>query len=169
MRRLLLSCGLTLLPLLPAVAQRGRSSMGPESFILAGPSPYDLAESGTGFSARTGLGFRPTRRVLILEPGLGLFVYRNAFQVRTTWWLPELSLQAELARGRLRPFVGGGGGAGVESLPGSDRWRGALHAVGGVRFQLARTWGLRGEVRFRGIHHSGHMTDFTVGAFTGVR
>lgn len=151
----------------PLYAQARRPT-GPESSLTAGPSPYALAERGTGFSAHAGLGFRVTRRVLILEPGLGFFIYRNPFKVRTSWFFPELSAQAELRPGGLRPFIGAGAGAGVESLPGSDRWKGTLHAVAGLRLRLGRTWGARAEVRLRGVHARGHTIDIGAGIFTGI-
>lgn len=141
---------------------------GPESSLTAGPSPYELSESGTGFSAHAGVGFRLTRRVLILEPGLGFFIYRNPFKVRSTWFFPELSAQAELRPAGLRPFIGAGAGAGVESLPGSDRWKGTLHAVAGLRLRLGKTWGARAEVRLRGVYARGRTLDIGIGAFTGI-
>jgi len=141
---------------------------GPETSVVAGPSPYDLSGNGTGLAINAGLAFRPAR-ALVVEPGLGFFTYRNDFGQRSHWFFPELSVQAEAGRGRLRPFVGGGGGAGVQSRVGSDRWVGTLHAVTGLRVRLGRSWGGRLELRLRGVPpFSGHTLDFGLGLVRGM-
>lgn len=149
----------------PAQAQGGG---GPETSVVAGPAPFDLSGTGTGLAVNLGLAFRPARR-LVVEPGLGFFTYRNDFHQRSHWFFPELSLQAEAQRGRLRPFIGGGGGAGVQSRVGSDRWVGTLHAVAGVRLRIGRGWGGRAELRVRAVPpFSGHTIDFGLGLVRGM-
>ncbi|HEV8455813.1 MAG TPA: hypothetical protein VGQ24_13015 [Gemmatimonadales bacterium] len=149
-----------------AVAQR---TPGPELSILAGPSPYHLSKSGTGVAISAGLAFRPTQRVLVVEPGLGFFFFRNDFGQGSHWFFPEVSVQAEAGLGSIRPFVGGGGGIGIEARIGSDRVVGTLHAVAGVRLRLATGWGARAEVRWRGVPPgSGHTADFCFGFVRGI-
>jgi hypothetical protein len=160
---------LILIALIPGRAESQRRAPGPEWSLLIGPARYDLTSSGTGFAGQAGLAFRPVRRVLLLEPSLGYLTYRNRFGLRDHWFFPELSIQAEVRLGMLRPFVGGGAGAGVASLVGSDRWHGALHGVTGVRLHLGRDWGGRAEVRIRAVPPwSGHTTDFGFGVILGL-
>lgn len=141
---------------------------GPESSLVAGPSPYDLSGTGTGLAVNLGVAFRPARG-FIVEPGLGFFTYRNDFGQRSHWFFPELSLQAELRAGNLRPYLGVGGGGGVQSRVGSDRWVGTLHGVAGLRLRLGRSWGLRGELRARAVPpFSGHTLDFGLGLVRGM-
>jgi hypothetical protein len=151
------------------VSAEAQRAPGPETSIVAGPSPYQLAKSGTGFALNAGLAFRPARRVLILEPGLGFFLFRNDFGQRSHWFFPELSIQAEAGLGSVRPFVGGGGGFGIEARIGSDRVVGTLHAIAGLRLRLGKGWGARGEVRWRGVPPgSGHTVDFGLGFMRGI-
>ena len=141
---------------------------GPESSVMAGPSPYALSGTGTGLGVNLGIAFRPVGG-LVIEPGLGFFTYRNDFKQRSHWFFPELSLQAEVRSGSLRPYVGAGGGAGVQSRVGSDRWVGTLHAVAGLRLRLGQSWGVRGELRARAVPpFSGHTLDVGIGLVRGM-
>ena len=150
----------------PAAAQR---ASGPETSLLVGPAPYALGKRGTGFTLSARLGFRPTRRILIVEPGLAFFFFRNDFDQGSHWFFPELSLQAEAGLGPVRPFIGGGGGLGIEGRIGSDRVVGTLHAVTGLRVRLSRGWGGRAEVRWRGVPPvDGHTADFGFGLVRGI-
>ena len=112
----------------PTRAESQPRASGPESSLLIGPSRYDLISRGTGLAGQASLAFRTLRRVL-LEPSLSYLTHRNQFGQRNHWFFPELSIQAELRWGMLRPYVGGGAGAGVASLVGPDRWHGSLHGV----------------------------------------
>ena len=160
---------LLLAAMVPARAESQRRASGPETSFLLGLSRYDLTQSGTGFAGAAGLAFRPSRRVLLLEPSLGYLTYRNDFGQRTHWLFPELSIQAELRVGILRPFIGGGGGAGVASQVGSDRWHASLHGVGGFRLRLSRSFGGRAEVRLRAVPPwSGHTIDLGFGVIRGL-
>jgi hypothetical protein len=155
--------------LVPARLESQRGAPGPETALLIGPSLYDFTGSGTGFSGLAGLAFRPTRRVLLLEPSFGYLTYRNEFGQRSHWFFPELSLQAELQLGILRPFLGGGAGAGVASAVGADRWHGSLHGVAGFRLRLSRGFGGRAEARVRMVPPwSNHTIDFSFGVIRGL-
>jgi hypothetical protein len=151
-----------------ATAQRGRGPGG-ETAFLAGPSPYDLNGTGTGFAASIGLATRLTRRVLIIEPSIGYFTHRTQFGRRSHWLFPELSLQAEARLGGIRPFIGGGLGFGTNSLDSPNQLKFTLHAVGGIRLSLSGDWGARAEVRGRSVDPwSGHTLDILFGVTRGV-
>jgi len=168
-RRLILAALLIFAAFAPrAEAQRGRGPGG-ETAFLVGPSPYDLAGTGTGFAASIGLATRLARRVLILEPGIGYFTHRTQFGRRSHWLFPELSLQAEAQLGDIRPFIGGGLGAGTNSLESPNQLAFTLHAVGGFRLRLTADWGARAEVRIRSVDPwSGHTADILFGITRGV-
>jgi hypothetical protein len=155
---------LTLLsPLRPTSAQ-GRLALG----IAAGPSPYDLAGTGTGTAAGGFLAWRPARG-LVVEPGLTVFSYRSQFDERTNLVFPELSIQGELVLGRFRPFLGGGAG-GAFALSGVPSTTVTLHAVGGARLDLSETWGLLGEMRIRAVHPwTGNTVDLLFGVSRALR
>ncbi|HSR14990.1 MAG TPA: hypothetical protein VLL51_04520 [Gemmatimonadales bacterium] len=118
---------------------------------MAGPAPYDLSGTGTGFTASGRLAWRPTGSVLVVEPGLAYFRYTTQNDASSKWFLPEVSAQAEAGLGALRPFLGVGAGAGHESVAGKGRWEATLHLVAGVRLSLGRAWGLRTEARLLSV------------------
>jgi hypothetical protein len=111
---------------------------------MLGPSRYELTKTGTGFAGKLTVAFRPTR-ILVIEPTLGYLTYRNDFGQRTHWFFPELSFQAE------------------------EHWDGTLHATGGLRLRLGRSWGGRAEIRWRAVPPwSGHAIDFGIGLARGM-
>jgi hypothetical protein len=129
---------------------------------LAGPSPYDLSGTGTGFAAALELSWRPTRG-LVIEPGLTYFTYQSQFSEQIHYLMNELSVQGELALGRARPFLGGGAGF-ASVVDEDDEVVGTLHAVGGVRVDLNRTWGVRAEIRVRAVRPwTGNTVDILFG------
>ena len=165
-----LACVLVLgfaLPFAQAVAQQ---APGPETSLILGPSDYDLSTgSGTSFAVSAALAFRPTHGVLVVEPSLGYLTYHNDFHQRAHWFFPELSFQAEAAKGNLRPFIGGGGGVGIGSRVGGNRYEATLHALAGLRLRLGSGWGARVEVRLRSVHpFSGHTADVGIGVVRGI-
>jgi hypothetical protein len=150
----------------PTEAQKGS---GPESSVVVGPARYDLTKSGPGFAAEASIAFRPGAGFLVLEPGLGYFTRRNDFGQRVNWFFPELSAQLEARLERWRPFIGAGGGLGVESGPTSDSWKATLHGLAGLRLRLGQSWGARAEVRWRAVPpFSGHTADLGVGFVRGM-
>jgi hypothetical protein len=158
---------LTLLAFLSAVRPapaQGRLALG----VAAGPSPYDLAGTGTGTAIGGFLPWRPARG-LVVEPGLTVFSYRSQFDERTNLVLPEVSIQGELVLGGLRPFLGGGAG-GAFALSGVPSTTVTLHAVGGARLDVGQTWGLLGEMRIRAVHPwTGNTVDFLFGVSRALR
>ena len=130
--------------------------------IGAGPAPYDLSGTGTGTAGAAFLAWSP-RRGLIVEPGLTIFSYLSQFDERTYLAFPELSVQAELPGGRLRPFLGGGAG-GAFRLSGTGQTVLTLHGAGGVRFHVGDLWTLLGEMRIRAVRPwTGNTVDFIFG------
>ena len=117
--------------------------------LAAGPSSYDLSGTGTSFAVAGQVAWEPLP-ALVLEPGVTFFSYEPQFEDRVSYLFPELSVQVQLPNGRVRPFLGVGGGGGfVVSGPGETA--GTLHAVGGIRVQLDPKWSARGELRVRSV------------------
>ncbi|MGZ8398195.1 MAG: hypothetical protein ACXWWN_04075 [Gemmatimonadales bacterium] len=129
---------------------------------LAGPSPYDLSGTGTGFAAALEFNWRPTPG-LVIEPGLTYFTYQSQSSEQIHYLMNELSVQGELPLGRVRPFLGGGAGfAGV--VDENEEVVGTLHAVGGLRVDLNRSWGARAEMRVRAVRPwTGNTVDILFG------
>jgi len=149
-----------------AVAQRDRSGgarRSPAVSFLGGPASYDL--SGTGTAVAAAIRFDvPVGRLFILEPGMGFFRYRTEFGQRINYLLPEIGFQFQPGGGVVRPYVGVGAGF-SEYLTGPGASPGTVHAAVGVRAMVTRDYGIRGEVRIRGLDpFSGQqMTEFAVG------
>jgi hypothetical protein len=149
----------------PALAQNPESPrpIGQIS-LLAGPSPYDLGGVGTAFAMNLGFAWRPLHRVLVVEPGLGYLRYTTGLDARSTWLFPELSVQAEAHIGSLRPYLGGGVGQSRWSEGGHSAWDDTIHGVVGARISVFGSWGVRAEMRVRGIRPgSGSTTDLGFG------
>ena len=117
--------------------------------IAAGPSIYDLSGTGTSLAV-AGQGAWELLPALVIELGLTFFSYEAQFADRVSYLFPEISIQAQLPRGAVRPFLGVGGGGGFV-VSGEGETAGTLHAVGGVRVQLDPRWSLRGELRVRSV------------------
>jgi len=129
---------------------------------LAGPSPYDLSGTGTGFAAALEFNWRPTPG-LVIEPGLTYFTYQSQFSERIHYLMNELSVQGELPLGRVRPFLGGGAGF-ARMLEENEDAVATLHAVAGLRVDLDRAWGARAELRVRAVRPwTGNTADILVG------
>lgn len=163
--------GLALAYLLGSSAFSSAAAQAPpelEASLAAGASRYDLAGTGTGLAAATGLAWRPTRG-LVLEPGATLFTYTPQFGARVTYVMPELSLQGELGIGRFRPFLGVGGGAAV-SVGGRGGTTKTLHAALGCRVAVSGPWSIRTEARVRSVSPwSGTTADLLLGVSRAVR
>jgi hypothetical protein len=121
--------------------------------LLAGPSSYDLAGTGTSLAVAGHVTWF-WLPALAIEPGVTYFTY-NAY---STLVFPELSVQAAIPRGPFRPYLGGGVGLTIPASGGGGTHR-SLHAVVGVRVPLGNTaWLLRGEFRPRSPHQWGSVT-----------
>jgi hypothetical protein len=136
--------------------------------LVAGPSVYDLSGTGTSFAGAALVAWEPIAG-LVLEPGVTFFTYSSQFDTRFSYLFPELSIQGQLPRGRMRPFLGvGAGGAFV--LSGSSETVATLHAVGGVRVRVNTDWAVRGELRVRAVRPwTGNTADFLFGVSRRLR
>ncbi len=136
--------------------------------LALGPSAYDLSGTGTAFAVATQLPWEPVAW-LVIEPGVTFFTYSSQFDTRFSYLFPELSIRAQLPRGRVRPFLGvGAGGAFVVSGP--SETVATLHAAGGVRVALNGMWGVRGELRVRAVRPwVGNTADFLFGVSRRLR
>ena len=137
--------------------------------VLAGPSPYDLNGTGTGFAAALRVDV-PVGRVLIVEPGIGFFRYRPGTSSGSiSYLLPEVSLQLQAPSKGLRPYIGGGAGF-SEFLSGRGSTFATLHATAGLRLDVGPDWGGRAEVRLRSIDpFVGSTTDLLIGLSRRLR
>ena len=149
----------------PVVAQQlPRLDLG----VAAGPSPYDLSGTGTGFAAGIRAPWQASRW-LVIEPGIGFLSYNSQFDTRTSYLFPELSIQGQLRVGRVRPFLGGGAG-GALVLQGEGETQATLHAVSGLRLDLDGDWTASGELRVRAVRPwSGNTADILLGISRRLR
>lgn len=131
---------------------------------MIGASRYDLSGTGTGISLNAGFTIPLVRRVVLLEPSLGILRYTTAFGNRSSWLFPELTVQAQHRIGGARPYLGLGLGTGTAGLSGMARWKFTMLGLGGVRVHLGGRWGVRGEVRVRSVDPwNGRTADFGIG------
>jgi hypothetical protein len=147
------------------VANTAHAQTGSQLMLsgLAGPSPYDLSGTGTGFAAALELSWRPVSG-LVIEPGMTYFTYESQFSERIHYLMNELSVQGELPRGRVHPFLGGGAGFGRVLDETENELEFTLHAVGGLRVDLSESWGARAELRVRSVRPwTGNTADILFG------
>jgi len=144
--------------------EQGRPDRPPRPGVslVGGPTSYDLSGTGTAGIGQLRID-GPVSRILVIELGLGVFSYRAQFSDRVTHLVTDVSLQAQLPRGPVRPYLGAGGGF-AEYLSGRGSTLGTLHAAAGVRGDVGGSWGLLGEIRARSVDpFTGSMLDFVVG------
>jgi hypothetical protein len=152
--------GISLLAPAAALGQTGSRLM---LSGLAGPSTYDLSGTGTGFATALELSWRPVSG-LVIEPGMTYFTYESQFSQRIHYLMNELSVQGELPRGRVHPFLGGGAGFGRVLDESENELEFTLHAVGGLRVDLSQSWGARAELRVRSVRPwTGNTADILFG------
>jgi hypothetical protein len=153
-----------LLAALPAAALAQGDGPTSEAGVMIGPTRYDLAGTGTGFSLHAGFTFPLSRRTVLIEPGLGILAYSDASGKRSSWMFPELTVQVQRHLGRVRPYLGAGIGTGTRGLSGVARWKFTMMGLGGARVHLAGRWGVRGEIRLRSVDPwIGHTADVSLG------
>jgi hypothetical protein len=162
-RTMLLALALVGAGLLAPVSVRAQTGSRLTLGGLAGPSPYDLSGTGTGFAAALEFNWRPTPG-LVIEPGVTYFTYQSQFSEQIHYLMNELSIQGELPLGRARPFLGGGAGFAQVLNEEDEEAVGTLHAVVGLRVDLSRTWGARAEMRARAVRPwTGNTLDILFG------
>jgi hypothetical protein len=130
--------------------------------VLAGPSPYDLSGTGTGFAVGAWVSC-PVWPFLLLEGGSGYFRYTAQGGSAVAYLLPEVGFRAGVPAGPWFPYAGGGVGLAsvVSGFEGTDL---TLHVVLGVRLWITSGIGARVEGRLRSVDPwSGNMTDVTGG------
>jgi hypothetical protein len=140
----------------------------PAISLSGGPVSYDLGSKGTGIIGALRVD-APVTASFLVEPGISVFHYTNELGNKIDYFMPEVSFQLQVPRRSVRPYVGAGLGE-VEFLSGRGSSQFSLHAVGGVRAQLAGRWGIRGEARLRTIDpFNGRTLDLTVGISRSLR
>jgi hypothetical protein len=89
--------------------------------------------------------------------------------MRFSYLFLELSIQAQLPHGQVRPFLGvGAGGAFV--VTGPSETVATLHAVVGLRALIDQSWGIRGEFRVRSVRPwTGNTADILLGVSRRLR
>ena len=135
--------------------------------ISGGLAQFDL--SGTGDTPIIALRVdMPVNRYVIAEAGVAVMWPDQQFGDTTTLWIPELQMQLQRP-GRLAPFVGVGFGGAFDMRDDDDGGTQSditLSAAAGLRAQVTRVFGLRVELRVRGIgdSFSGSVAEWTAGA-----
>jgi hypothetical protein len=151
----------------------------PAISLSAGAFQYDLAGTGTTpmIAARVEL---PLSRFFLIEggftaarPAQEIFTPSSSVgreEVKTTFLAPEIQLQLQvpIAGGRVAPYLGLGGGSAIDLIDdaygSSDNTVTASGALG-LRYWLSDTFGIRGELRVRGIGtgFEGAAAEYTLG------
>jgi outer membrane protein with beta-barrel domain len=141
----------------------------PAVSLSAGAFQYDLSGTGTTpmLAARAEL---PLSRLFLVEGGLTAARPAQQFGATTTFLAPEVQLQvqAPLAGGRVAPYLGLGGGGAFDlrgAAYGGDRNTVTVSGATGLRYWLSDTFGVRGELRVRGIGtgFGGSAAEYTLG------
>jgi hypothetical protein len=149
----------------PTVAQ-ARGAL--EIAVVGGPSIYDLSGTGTALAIGPQLPWYPGKP-FVVESGIIFFTYSSQFETRTSYLMPELSLQVQGHLKRVRPFIGMGAGVAF-GISGPDQTDLTLHATAGIRAEVGGAWGLRGELRVRSIDPwVGTTADFLLGVSRRLR
>ena len=133
--RLAIALQVTVLPMAPALAQQ-TSSARPDIGVSAGPSPYDLSGTGTGFAGGVWVGY-PLRPFLLAEAGVGYFRYTTQGDTDVAYLLPEIGIRAGAPLGQVFPYFGGGAGFAsvITGGAGTDL---TLHVALGIRAWISR-------------------------------
>ena len=146
-------------------AQQARPAVS----LSAGAFQYDLSGTGTApmLAARAEL---PLSRFFFVEGGVAVARPAQQFGATTTFLAPELQLQvqAPLAGGRVAPYLGLGGGGALDlrgAAYGGNYNTYTASGAAGLRCWLSDNFGLRGELRVRGIGKTfgGSAAEWTLG------
>ena len=138
----------------PAVAQAQESV---RVVVAGGPTLNDLELSGPLWTGTAGVEWQHGSGLWVLAGSVHYVTY--ALADRRHRILPEISVQFQAGPGRVRPYLGGGGGTAWAIRPGrEDAWDLSTHIAGGVRVPLRRGWGLRLEARLRSLEPLGELT-----------
>jgi len=134
--------------------------------ISGGFAQFDL--SGTGDApVLAGRVDMPVNRYVIAEPGITLLWPEQQFGETTTLFIPEVQFQLQRP-GRLAPYVGLGVGGAFDIRDdenGGTQSDLTISGAAGLRAQLSEMFGLRVELRMRGIGDSfqGSTAEWTAG------
>lgn len=151
-----------------AAAAQAPAAKSLEVSVAGGPSDYDLSGTGTALAVGAQLPWRPGRP-FVVEPGVMFFTYSSQFETRISYLMPEVSVQVQAELKRVRPFAGVGAGAAFR-ISGPNETELTLHATAGMRVELSRAWGLRGELRVRSVDPwVGTTADFLFGVGRRLR
>ena len=116
--------------------------------LLVGPASYDFGVTGTSVAAA---GYVTWFAVpaLAVEPGITYLTYKASSDASSTLLFPELSVQAAVPGGPVRPYLGAGIGLTIPASGGFGTHR-SVNAVAGVRIPVGpRGWLVRAEFRLR--------------------
>jgi hypothetical protein len=122
--------------------------------------PWLVGEAGAALtSAVRPVGRRPSGQAVRLVDGRTVELrVASADRLKIPILTPELGVQAQLPLGRLRPYAGAGAGL-LVALGGGDTGeyfvRPAVFGAAGLRVDLGRRLGARGEVRLRADSYPG--------------
>lgn len=157
---------------LPAASRAQSASLHstprPAVSVAAGVFQFDL--SGTGTAAMVAARVeRPLGRFFLAEGAL-VGARPNQLGATTTFLAPEAQLQVQLpvANDHVAPYLGVGAGLALDlrnSRYGGNHSDPTLSGAMGVRYWLTDAFGLRGELRVRGIGRGfvGSTAEWTLG------
>ena len=138
--------------------------------VGAGVSAYDLSGTGTVGIATAGVTFAPTAYMLI-EPSMTFLRYdpQLAGGQHVAYLFPEVSVQAQIPGGAIRPYLGVGIGA-AATIEGPSDHALTLNGGLGVRVWTGARWGARLEGRLRSVEpFHGLAADLTLALLYRLR
>lgn len=126
---------------------------GRELSVLGGASSFDASGTGTASTAAVRVAQPLGGRWVLVEGSLAYAALDEQFSPsRTRVGVAEAQLQLQLPAGRLRPYVGLGGGVlrYLSNASGRPATPGTVSGAAGLRVRIASRIGARGELRVRG-------------------
>jgi hypothetical protein len=152
-----------------AQAQSAALQARPAVSLAAGAFQFDLSGTGTAPMVAGRAEF-PLNQFFLAEGGLSVARPKQQFGGTTTFFVPEAQLQAQLplAGGHVAPYLGVGAGYAIDrrtSAFGGTRSDPTFSGATGVRYWLTDAFGLRAELRVRGVGtgFGGSAAEWTLG------
>ncbi len=143
--------------------------------LYGGETRYDVADGGQSTSWLGGVAVaQPVTSFLRTDVTVLVFEYRGSsfvegWSVAGTRLAGEVGFYLQPRDGWFRPYAGGGAGLSIshrrvnDDPPRFGRFSETVHGAVGSDVGMSRRWGMRMEVRVRGIVGPGLTSDLTLG------